>query len=354
MRLRALDGWRGLCALIVALFHFPIWGPIQELRLVSHGWLFVDFFFALSGFVIARRYEGRLRNAEASVRYLITRIGRIWPLHVALLVIFVFASAMQGDIGKSEANSVKAIFTNLAMIHAWGLQTKTTWNEASWSISVEFALYLLFLAAAWLPGRTALYAALVAIAFAVLAFVAPLGIGSTVDYAVFRGMAGFFLGCLLAPLPSRPFGTAVELATVGLVLAFVGWSPWTLPAPLIFALTVYVFAGSRGLLHRLLNTGASAKLGEWSYAIYMVHMLFVSGLWVLASHVGLTPSGRFLYGWSPVLALFAAVGYIAGILALAGVVHELGDGPLQERVKAWAKSVQFNVGRARPTTTPAE
>ena len=52
-RFVALDSWRGVCALLVALFHVPIIGVVRQLTLISNGYLFVDFFFVLWGFVIA-------------------------------------------------------------------------------------------------------------------------------------------------------------------------------------------------------------------------------------------------------------------------------------------------------------
>jgi hypothetical protein len=52
-RFEALDGWRGICACLVVLFHFHGFSPIYSVELVRNSYLFVDFFFVLSGFVIA-------------------------------------------------------------------------------------------------------------------------------------------------------------------------------------------------------------------------------------------------------------------------------------------------------------
>jgi peptidoglycan/LPS O-acetylase OafA/YrhL len=48
-RFAALDGWRGVCAVLVALHHFSANGTIAALPLIRNAWLFVDFFFVLSG-----------------------------------------------------------------------------------------------------------------------------------------------------------------------------------------------------------------------------------------------------------------------------------------------------------------
>ena len=59
-RFTALDGWRGICALLVALYHFHATSHVEQLGLVRNAYLFVDFFFVLSGFVITYAYADRL------------------------------------------------------------------------------------------------------------------------------------------------------------------------------------------------------------------------------------------------------------------------------------------------------
>jgi peptidoglycan/LPS O-acetylase OafA/YrhL len=59
-RFEALDGWRGICACLVVLFHFHGYSPIYSWGLIRNSYLFVDFFFVLSGFVIAWNYATRL------------------------------------------------------------------------------------------------------------------------------------------------------------------------------------------------------------------------------------------------------------------------------------------------------
>ena len=59
-RFQVLDSWRGICALLVALFHFPTASAISQSAFIGSSYLFVDFFFVLSGFVIALNYGDRL------------------------------------------------------------------------------------------------------------------------------------------------------------------------------------------------------------------------------------------------------------------------------------------------------
>jgi len=88
-----LDSWRGICAILVALFHFPLLWHFQSTSFVRGCWLFVDFFFVLSGFVIAHAYAGKLSTRKDLVAFVIRRFGRLWPLHFALLM-FVLGAAL--------------------------------------------------------------------------------------------------------------------------------------------------------------------------------------------------------------------------------------------------------------------
>lgn len=85
-RFEALDALRGVCALLVALYHFDAPGVVSTSRLIGNSYLFVDYFFVLSGFVIAFSYGNRLASGEISTaRFMALRAGRIYPLHLAMI-----------------------------------------------------------------------------------------------------------------------------------------------------------------------------------------------------------------------------------------------------------------------------
>src|ERR1700733_14167899 len=78
-RFISLDGLRGVCALTILLFHcngFFHPGPV-----FLHGFLAVDMFFILSGFVIALTYEDRLRNGGRASEFLFSRARRLFPTY---------------------------------------------------------------------------------------------------------------------------------------------------------------------------------------------------------------------------------------------------------------------------------
>ena len=158
-RYEALDSLRGICALLVCLFHFHANGPIAPLAFVRGSWLFVDFFFVLSGFVIAANYRQRLIDGKFLRGFVILRFGRVYPLHLVMLLAFLVVELLGTMLASGNGaqrpmfddhHSVFAIYTNLTLTQAFGLHDVLTWNQPSWSIAVEFWTYLLFaLAARW-------------------------------------------------------------------------------------------------------------------------------------------------------------------------------------------------------------
>jgi peptidoglycan/LPS O-acetylase OafA/YrhL len=313
------------------MFHFPIAGSLRDFPLFSHGYLFVDFFFVLSGFVIATAWEKRLVESRQTWPFLLRRFGRLWPLHVFVLGLFVAVSLVQGDIGSDERHSVVSILTNVALIHGLGIHTDLTWNGPSWSISVEALLYGMFALLVRLPRREWIYLALIVISLAMLRWYAPNGMASTFDYGIFRGVAGFLTGVLITRAPARALGTAAEVVTVAIVGVFVSAGTMTILAPLVFGAAVYVFANSNGVVGRSLTWTPVARLGEWSYSIYMVHSLFVAVIWAASDRLGMAQDDGRLLSPSLALTVAIAVGYVASIIAFSVVTYSLIERPCRDQ-----------------------
>ncbi len=297
-RFEALDALRGICALMVCLFHFRASGPIADLELVRGSWLFVDFFFVLSGFVIAANYRERLTRGTGLRDFAVLRFGRVYPLHLVMLLLFIAVEcvallpAIKAQMHRQPfdaQHSVFAIFTNLTLTHAFGLHPKLTWNHPSWTIAVEFWTYLVFgLLAVKAGDRLERWLGVaMLICVIVLASVSDYFINVTHAWSFFRCLYGFAAGAILWRWWSRsgqqpgpyPGATFVELGTVALVVLFVakaGALPVNLLAPFVFGLAVYVFARSGGAVSRLLHTGPLLLLGSLSYSIYMVHIFVQS------------------------------------------------------------------------------
>lgn len=298
-RFRVLDSWRGVAAVLVVLYHGVFLGALNDNAFVRGGYLFVDFFFVLSGFVIAHAYGDKLANPTAALGFMIRRFGRLWPLHVVMLIAFAAAEGLNMFLnahgGDAEAfrlsandNSLYSFLTNLAMLNAMGLHRSITWNGASWSIGAEFYAYVVFCfvtlfvrAAAWRFAAIIAFAAALAV-FALSNHRPPMD--ATFDLGCLRGLYGFFVGFLVhaafvrdrAARECLPHATALETAALAVAAAFMtlsGEGRLGVAAPLFFAPVVFVFAHESGAISRLLLARPFAAIGAWSYSIYMTQGL---------------------------------------------------------------------------------
>ena len=205
-----------------------------------------DFFFVLSGFIIANAYSARLAQGFGLRRFAILRLGRVYPLHLAMVLIYLAAETGLALAG-AGASASRAPFTGprdpadlpaVLLLQALLMPGRETWNVQSWSISVEMLLYLLAATTWKLAGRLVPTAALLTglAALAVMTF--QPGLIGAYDWLA-RGLAGFALGTAgwsiyarlaptIAELPSS-LASLLELAVSGLVCWLIGqrlgWPP---------------------------------------------------------------------------------------------------------------------------------
>ena len=291
-----LDSWRGIAALLVATFHLNIMSPVYSLDFIRNSYLFVDFFFVLSGFVITHSYADRLGTSEGVASFAIRRLGRLWPLHVVVLLAMVIVesgravSAARGtsfyNPPFSGATSLQSILTNLGFGQSFGLEQRLTWNPPSWSICAEFWTYVVFAAAVvvgstWLRrvrfATEGLLVGLLIGSVGILVLFARHGIDATYDLGFVRCIYGFLIGHFVYRLwrASSHLDFRSVLLEVGVVIAAayyvstVGHTAYTFLAPLVFGVVVFVFAFEAGPVSRLMLNKGSAWLGRISYSIYM-------------------------------------------------------------------------------------
>jgi peptidoglycan/LPS O-acetylase OafA/YrhL len=275
-RFAALDGWRGIAACMVALFHVRANGHISELELVKNAHLFVDYFFVLSGFVIAATYEERLARGFGIWRFMLLRFGRLYPLHIAVLFAFIAFDLVRGQ--SQTENLFSALLPRILLLHGLGMFETRLWNIPSWTVSTEFLAYLAFAAVVVaLKGRNVLvFLAAVLLCPVVLHLQAR---DDATGYEMVRCLYGFSAGVLTWHVFRRfrrvmPAGTLAELGAAAAVLLFasaLGRTAWAIASPAVFAAAVLIFASQRGIAARVLASKPFLFVGTVSYSIYMVH-----------------------------------------------------------------------------------
>jgi peptidoglycan/LPS O-acetylase OafA/YrhL len=246
----------------------------------------VDFFFVLSGFVIAASYGERLKQGFSIRTFMFLRYARLWPLHAFVLAVFVLLElvfALLGDlhfIGGREpfgaGREWSTLPATLFLLQEYVHPGQKPWNAVSWSISVEVGLYLAGAFALRAFGKGGPWVALFAglLAGAVLFMPVPQGADD-----ILRGICGFGIGLALFEVwktqQHRQFSAAqASFAEGALTLAMllaVAWLPGRLTIDLLFAAAILVFAFERGIVSRQLMRPGFVWLGALSYSIYMVH-----------------------------------------------------------------------------------
>ena len=320
-QIHALTGLRGVAALWVVGFHIgpelvhavPWLAPIGPL--LASGYLGVDLFFALSGYVLALRYGPEWSAGATDVHtYLRRRIARIFPLHAAVLVTLtagvVVARAL--DFERFAASGLWRAdrwLPQLLLVHAWGGQ-EPAWNVPSWSLSCEWLGYLALptvLPVAW--RCSARLARVVAAAILLTGLAIGVAVHGhwnlTHEGAVVRFAASFFAGMVAARAHGaegeitirakrgrQPWHRSASPALAGaaVVAAAAGASPFLI-VPLLVALVVGL-AGDRGVLGRALAAPPMRALGRLSFALYLVHevVMLVVGTTLSAEIIGAVPS----------------------------------------------------------------
>lgn len=300
--IRALIGARALPPLFLVLFHFSEGHGYQNFRpfdvFIAKGYLWVEFFFALSGFVLTLVYGARKFSYG---EFLKARLARLYPLQLATLLImlammfyFNWLAARGGYVSLYQQHyyhpyaTWPSFIANLFLVQAWHLFPRLSWNGVAWFVSVEFFLCLIFPAYLWLShGRIwRAFAMILAglVALYAMAQRSGHGLDITYDYGILRGMADFAVGVGLAMLyrDLKPRAdalsvhalSAVQLAAFALFLFAIydtGWSHnprdfWIVP-PMMAMILALSF--DRGVLARVLQTPLLMRLGVWSFAIYM-------------------------------------------------------------------------------------
>ena len=305
-KIAALAGARAFPPLMVVTFHFSEghhysgWRPLDFLA--TRGYLWVEFFFVLSGFILAYAYWTKLKELFTRSGYLAflrARLIRLYPLHLFMLLLLLAmvlglrALAAQGgylsifDAKYHQDVSVKGFWLSLLLVHAWNSMGTLTWNGVSWFVSVEFALCLAFPLLLWLAeGGWWRGFALIAAGLAgllSLLFTSRHGLDITFHNGVLRGCSDFSIGIGLAVLfrRAKPRDRLPEwghsllqillLSLLAYVVMHTGWSHTRMDIFTVLPLMalVFVLAFDRGLAARLLQMRLPQLMGEWSYAVYL-------------------------------------------------------------------------------------
>ena len=368
-RFVSLDAARGIGAFSVVLWHWshffdegvhPAAGgvstrPFSELFywFYNYGWMGVEFFFALSGFIFFHYYYGLIQDRRIGVgEFFKRRFARLYPLHVlTMLIVIVLQEIYRQRHGSNfvyPPGTLADLLQAVTLTSHWWPNQEYFFNGPSWSISVECFLYALFFVCARfaLDRRAPVFLALSIIGLALSFLLWPIG----------RGMVSFFTGALVgvglrllvrsgwylrAPrqvlLTALALGAAV-LVGIGALPVLAGLLSWAAPAAprlagaaaghvvvlVVFPYLVLLL----GLIESIRPVRARALrvLGDCSYSIYLLHFPLQLFTVICLDAAGV---GRAVFGQPLTFVTWCAL--LFGVSALS---HYRFEKPMQRRIRA--------------------
>jgi peptidoglycan/LPS O-acetylase OafA/YrhL len=376
-----LDAGRGVGAFSVVLWHWSHFvdegvhstasevsaRPFSEVFSVfyNYGWMGVEFFFALSGFIFFQYYYGLISDHRIGAgEFFKRRFARLYPLYgLTLLIVILLQEIYRQQHGNNfvyPQGTAADLLQAVTLTSHWWPNQQFFFNGPSWSISVECFLYALFFVCARFAGerRIQVFLALTATGLALSFLQWPIG----------RGMVSFFSGALVGVglgqlvrsdwyrrVPRQVLLTALALGVVMLLgLAALPMAAdlfgRTLPAAprlagaatghlvvlLVFPYVVLLLAlieTIRPLRARLLRF-----LGDCSYSIYLLHFPLQ-----LLTVICLDAAGVGRAVFAQPLTFVAWCALLFGVSALS---HYGFEKPMQRHIRALG-----GIAAARPSPT---
>lgn len=314
-KLDPLTSLRFFAAAMIVLGHsHPLFGSfgIATNFSLSQG---VSFFFTLSGFILAYNYSS-LPDSNSAKRFIVSRFARIWPLHIATLLLWIILITPKISMEFSDPiGAVVKLIANITLLQSWTFTAPyvLSFNGVAWSISTEAFFYAAFVIIALSPRKrlpiAIVLSAILTGAFIYVSTVLPL---SSDDGAPGVSMFGVLYTNPLARVAEFLFGVccarfyksrsdsakniptiawlAIELATLlsiicalyivakpaaisQMVGAGMGYYIYKEGIWILWGVLIVVFACSKGPIARILSIRPLVFLGEISFALYLVHMI---------------------------------------------------------------------------------
>ena len=338
----ALTGLRALAAMWVIAYHyrsgvFSSLGATHVLPILGFGYLGVDLFFILSGFVIWHVHGREMARPTFHnfLRFICLRAARLYPVYLFTLAIFASMVWLLPAFGFTVVTPshypLQHLILSVLLVQTWGLTSNLTWNFPSWSVSAEWFCYLLFPLAAVIGARLNRGAMMIGVLLLLLAVTVVyltsfnLTMNQAIGWrALVRATTEFALGCLLRALQDRVRTEAWPWTAITVGIAAVWAASFYTPLPVgvvaipLFA-TLVLAGGSRGnIVSRVLSWRPFVAIGAASYSLYLMQAPIEKG----ASDLE-----QFLSPSRPIQSAAIVGTYVALLAVGTTLVHVLVENP---------------------------
>ena len=382
-----LTSLRGVAALLTVVYHVDLMfgnggGALlhtADSLMFTRLYLMVDFFFILSGFIMLHVYGSSFASGVTAAsfrKFGLARFARVYPLHLVTLLycIAMFGIAARfgipADPVSQAANSGYSIVSNLLLLQSMNLHNWFSWVHASWSISTEWWMYMLFpflvvpFARIGSTGRAIVVACCFAGYVGIMLWIIPivtvpasipfvkvdpasLSINVAYQYGFLRCLFGFVVGMALYMAYQQSWGKrwlgngytmlaliACELASLHVAAPDVVTVAFL---PLILLSAAY---GSRRI-DAVLGARPLRTLGDWSFSIYLTHQPMLFTLFTIVAYRALGAPRVGAASPPPTTSLLAAWGecglFIALLLVVSSLTYRFVELPARQRINTWAR-----------------
>lgn len=325
-----LDGLRGIAALSVVILH---WFEGLGYGAFGASWLAVDFFFMLSGFVVAYSYEERLKKGLAFGQFMILRIIRLHPMIILGAFFGLIRFQVKSYINSGAINSEYFISfittilmipeTNVLSLFEQNKQEHFWLNAPLWSLFFEFFAYILFGLILYKLSKTTL-SLIATVSFIVIYYWIKGSFGSRdilEDELVIHGYArvlfSFCIGIILYRLNSslNYIGKKIPLHFLILLPIFFAlprnvmpWYFYLLGMLIIFPMSIAV--GVQTILNGKIAK-VSDILGGISYPIYAIHVPLLWGMSFAIKKLGFESPEQLVWFGLLTIPITIAISYIS-------------------------------------------
>jgi peptidoglycan/LPS O-acetylase OafA/YrhL len=310
-QITTLTALRGIAALFVAGYHFNQYVlPVADSQwTLAHlrGYLWADFFFILSGFIMTYVYQKRFETGitiKSFLAFMRLRFARLYPVHLLtlmwLIVLYLIVVKLCHVTLEPALQSVfnpPSIVLHLLMLHGFNTVWSTTWNIPAWAIGSEWLMYLLFPFLVFLMQKKRVLFVILSF-FAIFCFyiyvTTPMSdvylantwlqhLPNSIDHYVFplnfiRCFAGFLLGMMTHYFYELKWANNAlkrdELFVFSVLFFFVfcHFSVSDMLTVLLFPMMILSAAYNENRVSKYLENKHLQAIGAWSYSIYMVHI----------------------------------------------------------------------------------
>lgn len=354
-RILELDALRGIAALGVVVYHYGAHFGSRPFDAILYpfynaGFLLVDFFFVLSGYVLARAYWKESRQ-DRIAHNVWARVARLYPLHLlTLLATIVLLKGIDPESSRAgyfllDNNDNKHFLLNLLMLNQSGLQEGWSFNTPSWSISTEFIVNVAFLLFIGVGARGRVVVGVCsAVAVATAYYTAgprliqgDLVLG-LVDTNLARCILGFGIGVSLYLgldrlslahwLAARRFRTTTLGAGFIGALVIIMIASERQPPAWHYLVSIFIAAGCvcfvpySPIFRSTLTVKPFVYLGDISYSVYLIHYPVQIALYSITT--------RYLDD-SMLLSSITFLAYVAVVLGASALTHRYLELPAQRR-----------------------